>query len=222
MVSAALFADIDGNGRPDLIVAIEWGTIRLFLNEGGRFRPASETAGLSGLYSRWNGLTTGDLDGDGRLDIIATSWGRNTEYQASQAKPLFLYSGFFTGPNRPSVLLAQEDPRIGGVAPLTTFARLGLALPTVSQRLRTFSAYADATVDQVLGPLASRAIRLGATTMDHMVFHNRGDGFEARPLPLEAQCAPAFYAGSADFDGDGKEDLFLSQNFRDRGRYAAV
>ena len=25
--------------------------------------------------------------------------------------------------------------------------------------------------------------------------------------------APAFYAGIADFNGDGKEDVFLSQNF---------
>ena len=46
-----------------------------------------------------------------------------------------------------------------------------------------------------------------------MVFLNRGDRFEARPLPLAAQLAPACYAGIADFDGDGREDLLLSQNF---------
>jgi len=46
-----------------------------------------------------------------------------------------------------------------------------------------------------------------------MAFLNRGDHFEARALPPEAQLAPAFYAGIADFNGDGKEDLFLSQNF---------
>ncbi len=46
-----------------------------------------------------------------------------------------------------------------------------------------------------------------------MVFLNRGDRFEARALPREAQLAPAFYAGVADFNGDGKEDVFLSQNF---------
>ena len=36
---------------------------------------------------------------------------------------------------------------------------------------------------------------------------------EARPLPPEAQRAPAFGIGAADFDGDGGVDLFLAQNF---------
>jgi hypothetical protein len=86
-------------------------------------------------------------------------------------------------------------------------------MPGLSGRIRTFGAYADATIEDVLGPFSSRAVRLGVTTTDHMVFLNHGDRFDARPLPLDAQMAPAFYAGIADFDGDGKEDLFLSQNF---------
>ena len=213
MVSAALFSDIDGNGWPDLIVAIEWGTIRIFLNERGRFRPAPDLPGLSGLYGRWNGIATGDLDGDGRLDIVATAWGRNTGYHASPEDPLYLYSGFPTDRGNPEVLLAQQDPRIGRVAPLTTFQQLNQALPGAARRLRTFAAFADAGVDQILGSAAPSAVRLGVTTLDHMLFLNRGDHFEARPLPAEAQLAPAFYVGVADFDGDGNEDLFLSQNF---------
>lgn len=212
MVSAATFADMNGDGWPDLIVALEWGTIRIFFNERGRFRAATDISGLAGLYSRWNGVATGDLDGDGRLDIVATSWGRNTDHRATEEQPLLAYFGFFSdGP--PSVLFAQDDPRIGGVAPLTSYARLGVALPATAQHMRTFNAYADATIDEVLGSVASRAVKLGATTMDHMVFLNRGDRFEARALPLEAQLAPAFYAGIADFNGDGKEDVFLGQNF---------
>jgi len=213
MVSAALFSDVNGDGAPDLIVAIEWGTIKIFLNKGGRFQAAPVMPGLAGVYSRWNGLATGDLDGDGRLDIVATSWGRNTDHHARQADPLLLYFGFFGQRGRPDVMLAQQDPRIGGVAPLVSYDRLSLALPGMTSRLPTSSAYADAKMDQVLGPLAARAVRFGATTLDHMVFLNRGDRFEARPLPSEAQQAPAFYAGIADFDGDGHEDLFLSQNF---------
>ena len=212
MVSAAVFSDIDGDGDPDLIVTLEWGAIHIFLNDHGRFR-ATEFPGLSDVNSRWNGLATGDLDGDGRLDIIATSWGRNLDYHASDSQPLLLYTGYFSGSGRPDVVLAQEDPRIRAPAPLASFDRLVVALPGVAQRLKTFSAYADANIEQVLGPAAKGAVRLGATTLDHIVFLNRGDRFEAHALPAEAQLAPAFYAGVADFNGDGKEDVFLSQNF---------
>ena len=54
---------------------------------------------------------------------------------------------------------------------------------------------------------------------------NRGDHFEARVLPLEAQLAPGFAVCVADYDGDGNEDVFLSQNFfavnADTSRYDA-
>src|SRR5712675_2445485 len=46
-----------------------------------------------------------------------------------------------------------------------------------------------------------------------MIFLNRGDHFEARALPREAQLAPAYAVCVGDYDGDGNEDVFLSQNF---------
>jgi hypothetical protein len=88
-----------------------------------------------------------------------------------------------------------------------------VAFPALVNRIGTFAAYADASLDQVLGPVVSQTTRLSANTLDHMALLNRGDHFEAVPLPDEAQLAPAFYAGIADFDGDGHEDVFLGQNF---------
>src|SRR5438046_6842563 len=52
-----------------------------------------------------------------------------------------------------------------------------------------------------------------ARVLESMVFLNPGDHFEARPLPADAQLAPAYAVCVGDYDGDGDEDVFLSQNF---------
>ena len=54
---------------------------------------------------------------------------------------------------------------------------------------------------------------LEAAQLASMVFLNRGTNFVAVPLPQEAQLAPVFSINVGDMDGDGIEDLFLSQNF---------
>jgi hypothetical protein len=213
MVSSAVFTDFDGDGDPDLLLAVEWGPLKLLINEGGRFTQAPESLGFSRWFSRWNGVATGDLDGDGRPDIIATSWGRNVAQHADSTAPLYIYFGRFGSQSAVDMLLARWDPRIGAIAPLDPFGRVGTAIPDIAQRLRTYGAYAESSIEQVLGPFGPRAVQLGASTMDHMVFLNRGDHVEARALPSQSQLAPAFYAGVADFDGDGLEDVFLSQNF---------
>ena len=92
---------------------------------------------------------------------------------------------------------------------------LRAALPSLAAQFPTYASYATASVSQVLGPVFSALNQPGleAATLSSFVFMNRGDHFEARPLPDIAQFAPVFGIVAADFDGDTHEDIFLSQNF---------
>jgi hypothetical protein len=65
-------ADANNNGWDDLFVAVDFGTDRYFVNEGGRFVDRSESAiGIDtkkGMNAEW-----GDYDNDGLLDIYVTN-----------------------------------------------------------------------------------------------------------------------------------------------------
>jgi len=223
LVTSALFSDLDVDGDPDLVLATDWGPIRVLRNESGRFEDATESLGLAGTSSRWNAITTGDFDSDGRPDLIATSWGENTEYRATPDLPLSVYYGDVDRNGSFEVIEVQSEARIGAAAPLTTFGRLGTAVPSLLDRVRTHSEYADASLEDALGGAFEG--NASVTGLAHTLFLNRGERFESRPLPAQAQWAPSLGLAVADANADGAEDVFLAQNFfatdQDSPRYDA-
>ena len=118
---------------------------------------------------------------------------------------------------------AYFDPGLQKVVPWAHFGQVGAALPSIRARFSTFAQFGSASISDILGNQASAARELQANWMQTTVFLNRGNHFEARPLPMLAQLSPAFATCVGDLNGDGNEDVFLSQNFfateGETGRY---
>lgn len=227
LVSGAVFSDLDGDGYPDLILACEWGPLRIFRNHHGTLMPwdppltwpdsnsATNPASLSQLTGWWNSVTTGDFDGDGRLDLVAGNWGRNTKYQSLRSQPLSLYYGDLADDGSVQAVEAHYEPPLKKTVPLRQRDALARGIPVVRARFSSNGAYSTASIEEVLGEHLKDARILRTSCLESIALLNRGDHFEVRILPVEAQMAPVFGLCVGDFDGDGHEDVFLAQNFFD-------
>jgi len=213
MVTDALWRDVDGDGRPDLVVVGEWMPITVFHNAGGGKLVRLKTPGLEQSEGWWNRIVAGDFTGHGRVDFIVGNLGMNTRFQASAAEPVTMYVKDFDGNGVSKQIVSVYNH--GTSYPIAMRDELITALPYLRARYPRYADYAGQTVTDIFAPaeLAGATFKQARTFATALV-RNNGDGsFTLVPLPPEAQLAPVYGILAQDVDGDGKLDLLLAGNF---------
>ena len=211
LVSGLCLSDLDGDGHPELLLALEWGPVAVYQREGEGWIERTAAWGFD-LPGWWLGVTTADLDGDGQLEVIATNWGLNSKYHPDREHPNRIYFRDFDGDGDMDVV----EAKVKGEAelPVRGLSCSSREMPFVRERTPTFSDFGSATLDTIYGEALADSGKVEAWHLAHTVFRREPDGrFAATALPLEAQLSPASGVAVLDADLDGDDDVFLTQNF---------
>jgi len=213
MVTDAAFADTDKDGDQDLLVVGDWLPVMHFQNEGGRmvFSKKQTQKPFSGW---WTCIEPADLDGDGDMDFVLGNWGLNTKFKATDEHPLTMYVKDFDQNKKSEFVLNWYPPLDDKAWPFAGKLDMTAQVPSLKKKALKFEDYAKLTYETMFTAAERKdAVAHRANWLQTSVLWNDGTGFRLEALPMEAQVSPVFGIAVDDFNGDGKQDIWLGGNF---------
>lgn len=211
MVTDALWYDINKDGKAELIVCGEWMKIRCFENNGSTFFDATNTYFPESLEGWWNRLALADFDADGDMDLVAANWGNNSQIHVNEKEPATLCYGDFdkNGSVDPFVSCFVQ----GKSFPMASRDELTDQMVSLRQRFPNYESYSEVTINEILtSEQLKLSKQLKASTFETVWFENKNGGFIKHSLPIQANYAPVYAIGTADYTNDGNLDILLAGN----------
>jgi hypothetical protein len=211
LVNSAIWSDFNSDGWPDLILALDWGSPTFFENQNGKLINRSDDLGVSEATGWWRGIERADLDDDGDLDYIFTNQGNNTKYHADAKHPHRLYYSDFD--SNGSLDLVESEFEGDTEFPVRGRSCSSSTMPFIADKFETFEGFALASLTDIYDNSIHEKDLRQVTELHTSILWNEGGSFRMENMDSIVQLSPAFSAIVQDFDLNGTQDIFLSNNF---------
>ncbi|HSC38483.1 MAG TPA: FG-GAP-like repeat-containing protein, partial [Chitinophagaceae bacterium] len=207
MVTDAVWADVNNDHTPDLIIVGQWMSPVVLLNQHGALeRSHPELRGFTGW---WNTVLAVDYDKDGDTDFVLGNFGMNSCLQPTLEQPLRLYAADIDGNG--SVDPVMTCYMQGKSYPFPFMDDMNNQVPSLKKLFKDYSVYANATIKDIIPP-GKLPEPLETHLFQSIYLENTGGRFRIKSLPIEAQAAPVYAMTAADVNHDGHTDLILFGN----------
>lgn len=212
MVTDATLADLDGDGRKELVVVGRWMPVKIFKFSNGKIADVSGDWGMNNTNGWYNTIVAEDLNNDGKMDLLVGNHGLNTRFHASQEEPIeLLVNDFDNNGTYEQIISMYSD---GKKYPFVQLKELAEQIPSVSQRYSSFNDYKRDETDAIFSKEMQKKGHVFKTyNLASGIFFNNGKKLTFENLPMRAQLSPVYAIKTRDFDGDGNKDILIGGNF---------
>ena len=211
IIYGAVMAQIDEDPEEELILVGEWMPVTVLDWDGVVFVDKTEEFGLTNTVGWWTSIGTADLDNDGHQDLIAGNLGENYKFSVDNTHQFEVFADDFDRNGTYDIFLATSSEY--GHKPVRGLECTSEQLPAISQKFASFSSFADADIDDVIGPGIDQALHRKVDIFSSVILYNNGDRtFAMEKLPGECQLSVINGIVVADINKDGRQDLITAGN----------
>ncbi len=221
MVTDAIWVDMDGDKKKDLITVADWGRPVIYKNSGKRM--SKMNTALDSLTGWWNVVSAEDLDNDGDYDLILGNQGNNVPYSCSRENPMKLWVNDFD--NNGTIEQITTRNFQGKDYPIHQKKELTTQMVALKKQNLKASEYAKKTIGELFsGETFDKSIVKEGTIQESVIAINEGGGqFTIKKLPGRVQLSCVCGITCADVNGDGYLDLIMGgNNFEFKPQYSRL
>jgi enediyne biosynthesis protein E4 len=213
MVTDALWMDIVGDAKKELIIVGEWMYPRVFNYANEKFTETKTN--LDTKYGWWQTIKAADLDGDGKEDLILGNIGENFYLQPDSANPVKIWLNDYDQNGLPDKILSRTIN--GKDVPVFLKKEFTEALPSFKKDNLRHHAFADKTIQTLFKPelIKTSTVKIFNYGSSCIAYNKSNGNFDISLLPLTTQLSCMNAILCKDINADGKTDLILGGNLPD-------
>jgi len=210
MITDAIWVDVDGDSKKDLVTVSEWGTPKIYKNSGISLSKLSSS--LDDLHGWWNVIEAADLDNDGDYDFVIGNQGNNTLYKASQENPMKMWINDYDNNGTIEQIVTRNID--GKDYPIHMKKELTSQLASLKKQNLKASEYSKKTVSELFSEeIFKNSIMKKITISESIIAINEGNGkFTIKKLPSRVQLSCICGITCSDINNDGNIDLIMGGN----------